>query len=354
MSVTSGCKRAPSKSTPKRPNFLTIQVDDLGYDDLGLHGNPYLSTPYLDKLGQESVRFDRFYVNAVCAPTRASLLTGQHFLRTGVSHVHGGKDYLSKSIPTLADHFTAAGYICGMWGKWHSGNAEGYYPWQRGFQEAYMSKLYQHSNEQGYLNGQLQGSEQWSDETLVDRALQFMKQNQDTNFLAYLSSMTCHEPLDAPDYAVQYYLDRGLPEGLSTLYGMIHHFDRQVGRLMAGLEDLGLMEHTVILFMSDNGPAVNNGLLSDEGRSLRKINGFKGWKGNLWENGLRSPLFVKWGSAFQSGVQDQVVSVIDVLPTLMDLGGIFPPDSISLDGQSFRTLLESQHNGDWENRHIDF
>lgn len=137
----------------ERPNILIIQVDDLGYDDLALHRNPYLSTPNLDRLGKESARFERFYVNAVCAPTRASLLTGQHYLRTGVSHVHGGKDYLSKAVPTLGDHFTAAGYVTGMWGKWHSGNAEGYYPWQRGFQEAYMSKLYQHRNGYGYMKG---------------------------------------------------------------------------------------------------------------------------------------------------------------------------------------------------------
>jgi arylsulfatase A-like enzyme len=343
-----------NRQAAQRPNILIIQVDDLGYDDLALHNNPYLSTPNLDRLGEESVRFERFYVNAVCAPTRASLPTGQHFLRTGVSHVHGGKDYLSKAVPTLGDHFTAAGYVTGMWGKWHSGNAEGYYPWQRGFQEAYMSKLYQHRNGYGYMNGQLQAKEQWADETLVDYALSFMEQHRDTSFLAYVSSMTCHEPLDAPASAKQHYLDQGLPEGLSTLYGMIHHFDRQIGRLLAGMTELGLMDNTVILFMSDNGPAVNNRALTDAERDIRKVNGFKGWKGNLWENGLRSPLFVKWGAKFSSGVRKETVDVTDVLPTLLDLAGITSPDSIDFDGQSFRPLLEGQKSVAWDNTHIDF
>ncbi len=346
-----------SKNNPnalKRPNILIIQVDDLGYDDLALHGNPYLSTPNLDKLGEESARFERFYVNAVCAPTRASLLTGQHFLRTGVSHVHGGKDYLSRAIPTLADHFSAAGYITGMWGKWHSGNAEGYYPWQRGFQEAYMSNLYRHRNESGYLNGRTKSSVQWSDEVLVDYALAFMQQHRDTSFVAYLSSMTCHEPLDAPVSAKQYYIDQGLPEGLSTLYGMIHHFDRQVGRLLKGMRKLGVLDNTIILFMSDNGPAVNNRALTDAERKTRNINGFKGWKGNLWENGLRSPLFVKWGANFPNGIRSEIVDVTDILPTLLDLADLTPPDTIDFDGRSFRPLLEGQEKGTWENTHIDF
>ena len=150
-----------------------------------------------------------------------------------------------------------------------------------------MSKLYQHRDSYGYLNGQHYTTEQWSDEALVDFTLEFIKQHRDTCFLAYVSSMTCHEPLDAPASAKQFYLDQGLPEGLATLYGMIHHFDREVGRLLTGMRKLGVLDNTIILFMSDNCPAVNNRALTDAERDIRKVNGFKGWKGNLWENGLR-------------------------------------------------------------------
>ncbi len=347
------CKteKAGNRPDARRPNFLIIQADDLGYDDLALHGNPYLSTPNLDKLGAGGIRFDRFYVNAVCAPTRASLLTGRHFLRTGVSHVHGGKDYLARSIPTLADLFAREGYVCGMWGKWHSGNAEGYYPWQRGFHEAFQSQLYQHRQAGGRLNGAPVQTEKWSDELLVDYALRFMKAHRDTSFVAYLSSMTCHEPLDAPKAAIQPYLDQGLPEGLATLYGMVHHFDRQIGRLLAGMEQLGLLEETIIVFMSDNGPAVNNRALTDRERRLRKINGLKGWKGNLWENGLHSPLFVYWKGQLPARRRPELVTVTDILPTLLDLAGV---SSANFDGQSFARLLSETTVADWENTHFDF
>lgn len=337
-----------------RPSFLIIQADDLGYDDLALHGNPYLATPHIDSLGLEGIRFDRFYVNAVCAPTRASLLTGQHFLRTGVSHVHGGKDYLARSVPTLADHFAEAGYVCGMWGKWHSGKAEGYYPWQRGFHEAFQSRLYQHRRAGGRLNGQPVQTEKWSDELLVDYALRFMEAHRDTNFVAYLSSLTCHEPLDAPAAAIQPYLDQGLPEGLATLYGMVHHFDQQIGRLVAGMEQLGLMEETLIVFLSDNGPAVNNRVLTEHGRRLRKVNGFKGWKGNLWENGLRSPLFVYWKGHLPAYRRRELVSVTDILPTLLDLAGASTLTAAEFDGQPFTRLLSKKTAPDWNNTHFDF
>ena len=165
--------------------------------------------------------------------------------------------------------------------------------------------------------------------------------------------VTCHEPLDAPASAKQFYLDQGLPEGLSTLYGMIHHFDREVGRLLTGMRKLGVLDNTIILFMSDNGPAVNNRALTDAERKTRNINGFKGWKGNLWENGLRSPLFVKWGANFPNGIRSEIVDVTDILPTLLDLAGLTPPDAIDFDGRSFRPLLEGQEKGTWENTHFD-
>jgi len=120
----------------ERPNILLIQADDLGYCDLSIHGNPVIKTPNLDKLGEASLRFTHFYVHSVCAPTRASLMTGRHFLRTGVSAVHAGKDFMKLDEVTIAEVLKEAGYRTGMWGKWHSGKTDGYYPWDRGFDEA--------------------------------------------------------------------------------------------------------------------------------------------------------------------------------------------------------------------------
>lgn len=339
--LLAGCQDAPTATeAPARPNIILIQMDDLGYDDLSLHGNRLAETPVIDRLGEEGLRFDRFYVNPVCAPTRASLLTGLHFLRTGVSHVHGGKDYIHRDIPTIADQLSRQGYACGMWGKWHSGAADGYYPWQRGFREAFMAKLYKHENAEGLFNGQPVSTRKWADEVVMDYAIDFVERHRDTTFFAYISSMACHAPLRAPEENIARFRDKGVPEKLATLYGMVHFFDQQLARLLARLDELGLAENTVILFMSDNGPAVNNGILSDEERALQNVNGFKGYKGNLWENGVRSPLFIRWGGRYAGQVRPERLDITDILPTVLQLAGA-EEDSIhqALDGQSFSTLL---------------
>ena len=139
----------------ERPNIILILMDDMGWDDLSLHGNQIIETPNLDKFARESVQFQQFYVNPVCAPTRASLLTGRDYLRTGVSHVNGGKGYLNLEETTIAEIFSGAGYATGMWGKWHSGSADGYQPWERGFDEAYVVGSYSHENNFGKLNGKV-------------------------------------------------------------------------------------------------------------------------------------------------------------------------------------------------------
>jgi arylsulfatase A-like enzyme len=162
-----------------RPNVIVILADDLGYGDLGIHGNTVCRTPNLDRLGHHSLRIVPFYVHAVCAPTRASLLTGRHYLRTGVSHVHGGRDFLHPREVTIADWFRHNGYRTGMWGKWHSGKTTGYFPWERGFDEAYMADLYQHEGGGGRLNGERIDTPGWTTAAITDMALDFAEKEDD-------------------------------------------------------------------------------------------------------------------------------------------------------------------------------
>lgn len=331
-----------SRTMHRRPNFIIVQLDDLGWDDLSQHGNEILETPHIDAFAKQSVRFDNFYVNPVCAPTRASLLTGRHFLKTGVSHVHGGKDFLNLNETTIAEVFKNAGYATGMWGKWHSGHTDGYFPWERGFDEAYMAKLYQHENCSGVFNGEQVQHSAWADEVITDYAIRFMEKHRDEPFFAYLSYLTCHSPLHAPEEYVRKYQQKGLSENLATLYGMIDHFDFYFQRLLDCIDELGLAENTVILFMSDNGPAIENGKLTDEDRRIRYVNQLRGHKGNIWENGVKSPLFVRWQGHFKPGEVDALADVTDILPTLMDLAGIpLPENSLPLDGRSFRAVLSN-------------
>ena len=339
ITVLAGCTEPPPD---RRPNIILIQADDLGWDDLGIHGNLFIETPNLDSLAGESVRFSQFYVTPVCASTRASLLTGRHFLRTGVSHVHGCKDFLHLDETTIADVMKDAGYVTGMWGKWHSGKTDGYFPWERGFDEAFMARLYDYYDNKGSYNGEPLQTEGWITGVLTDMAIDFMKDHREVPFFAYIPYLTCHAPLDAPRHYVEKYHGRGLSENLATLYGMIEHMDHHIGRLLDSLEIMGLSEQTVILFLSDNGPAILNGQLTDEDRQTRYVNSLRGHKGNIWENGIKSPLFVHQKGHFAPTEVDRLADVTDLYPTIAELAGFrLNIDSLKIDGRSLLPYLEN-------------
>jgi arylsulfatase A-like enzyme len=335
---------SPGDNAPP-PNLILIQLDDLGWDDLGLHGNAILETPTLDRLGSQSIRFSNFYVNPVCAPSRAALLTGRHFLKTGVSHVHGGKDFLDLGETTIAEALKGGGYRTGMWGKWHSGHTDGYYPWQRGFDEAYMAQLYKHENSQGLLNGQPVQHQAWADQVITDYALKFIEKSKGKPFFAYLSYLTCHTPLRAPENYIEKYRQKGLTRNLATLYGMVEHVDSHIDRLLQGIDDLRLSDKTVIVFLSDNGPAISNNLLTDEDRSIRYVSKLRGHKGNIWENGVRSPLFVRWKGQYRPAQTDELADITDLFPTLLHLAGVeLPVGNRPLDGRTLVPILEGQNS----------
>lgn len=324
----------------RRPNIILIQCDDLGWDDLGLHGNDRVHTPNLDALGRASARFTSFTVNPVSAPSRATLLTGRHFLRTGVSHVHGGKDYLHLDERTLADNLRAAGYATGMWGKWHSGSNPGYFPWERGFSEAYVANLYRHRSTSGLFNGEPVQHQGWADEVMADQVIDFMRRHRDRPFFAYLPTMTPHSPHDAPDHWVQHYLDQGLSAPLSRLWGMVSFLDEQLARVFAEVELLELSGHTVIVFKSDNGPAIEGSSLNDEDRRLRRVSNMRGWKGDIYENGVRSPLFIYWPGTIEPHEFSTPIDLVDLAPTLLEIAGAQPvAEALPMDGTSFLPML---------------
>lgn len=326
-----------------RPNFILVLADDQGYDDIGANGNKLIETPNLDAFAAESVQFRRFIVSPVCAPTRASLLTGRQFLRTGVSHVHGGKDFVNTGETLIPQLLKKAGYATGMWGKWHSGKTSGYFPWQRGFDEAYMARLYKHKDNEGMLNGKEVKHTGWTCATLTDYAIDFMKRCKDRPFFAYLPYLACHAPLDAPENLIEKYQRKGLSKNLSTLYAMLDNLDTQFGRLLKALDELGLAENTIVIFTSDNGPAVINDLLTDEDRRIRYVNKFKGHKGNMWENGVRVPMFVRWKGKTKPAIVNRLVDVTDIFPTILDFAGVeLPADNKGLDGRSVKPYILGQ------------
>nr|MDA3823241.1 sulfatase-like hydrolase/transferase [Bacteroidales bacterium] len=337
------------------PNFVILQLDDLGYDDIGINGNMIVETPNIDSFAMSSIRIEQFYVNPVCAPTRASLLTGRHFMKTGVSHVHGGKDFISLDETLIAEVLKKEGYATGIWGKWHSGHSTGYYPWERGFDEAYMAQLYRHRNSYGLLNGKEVKYQKWADEVITDYAIDFMDRNRDQPFLAYLSFLSIHAPLDTPDSLKLKYLNKGVSTNLATIYGMVEHLDYYLGELFCAMDTMGLNENTIFMFMSDNGPAILNDLLTDEDRKIRYVSGMRGHKGNIWENGVKSPLFVKWQGVTKPSVRHDLVDITDLFPSILKMAGAeLPEGSKALDGTAICDLIECGIDEDREKTSFNY
>ncbi len=328
-----------SAANQQRPNILLILTDDQGWDDMTVHGNHCVETPKLQRMADEAVQFDNFYVAPVCAPSRASLLTGRHFIRTGVSHVHGGRDFLHPDETLLSEVFKSGGYATGMWGKWHSGKTTGYLPWERGFDEAYMAKLYIHRDNFGKLNGEPQKHSGWTVDTLTDMAIDFMERHVDQPFFAFLPYLTVHAPLVSSDALIEKYMNKGLGKELATIYGMVEQLDDNIGRLMQTLDRLAIADNTIMIFLSDNGPQYFP-QLSEHDLEVRYTSCFKGHKGSMWENGIKSPLFVRCPDRFAPRHVGRLADITDLMPTLMELCEIPMPDNHpGFDGRSILPCL---------------
>jgi len=206
------------------PNILLIVTDDQGFGDLSVHGNPHLKTPNIDRLANEGVRFDRFYVNSFCAPTRAALLTGRWPLRTGCHGVTHNKEAMKPSEVTLAEALKPGGYRSACVGKWHNGEQFPFTPQGQGFDEFF-----------GFNNGHwndyfdatlLRGSQPeatrgYITDVLTDDAMRFIATHQETPFFCYLSYNAPHSPYQLPDRYYDRFKAMGMDEKLASFYGMI-------------------------------------------------------------------------------------------------------------------------------------
>lgn len=308
-------------SSARRPNILLMMTDDQGWGDLSYYGNPRLDTPTLDALAAESLRFNAFRVNPACAPTRASLLTGRHYHRTGVWGVHCGRDYMDVDETLISEVLRDSGYRTAMMGKWHNGKSGPYLPWNRGFEDAWFKNgLYNHDRASFDYNGvETVEREGWAREMIADLAIDYMAELRDEPFFLYLAFPTPHTPSEAPEEIVEKYRQRGCGEALAKYYAMMDHLDTCIGRILQGVDDLGLRDETLVLFLSDNGPT--RGGQTQEEFEERNPMGWRGAKGGIWENGVRSPLFVRWPGVTTAGETDVPAQVMDLFPTLTEVAG---------------------------------
>lgn len=340
-----GASESPAPLKTKRPNVVLILADDLAIGDLaggesaGGHRNPS-RTPYLDKLAEESVRFSQAYsASCVCAPARAALLTGRYPHRTGVVTLNMNKypkmTRLRCDETTIADIMKSAGYVTGLVGKWHVGRGEGYHPLQRGFDKC---EGFDGSTDVGYFDypfdvqgNVTQVTDRYLTDDLTDRAIQFVRRHQKQPFFLHLAHYAPHRPLEAPADVIQKYCEQGFDESTATIYAMIEIMDRGIGQLLDEIDTLGISENTIVLFASDNGP--------DPLTGERFNHGLRGTKYQVYEGGIRVPLFVRWTKTFSPGTRKQPVHFVDILPTVLALCGIQPEMGNRLDGRSFARVL---------------
>ena len=354
IAVLSFVLRGCSNPEPERtaPNVILIMTDDQGYGDLGLHGNELIETPALDRLATQSVELTQFYVSPVCAPTRASLMTGRYNYRTGVTDTYLGRALMYSEEVTLAELLQSAGYATGIFGKWHLGDNYPLRAMDQGFQESLVHRgggIGQPSDPPGnsYFDPILQKNgvdiqtQGYCTDIFFDGAIDFVERLQKKPFFLYLSTNAPHTPLQIGPEWFTPYLERGLDETTAKVYGMIANIDWNMGKLLTRLKELELERETIVIFMTDNGH-----------QQPRFSAGLRGRKASVFEGGIRVPFFIRWDGQLRPDVKiDRIAAHIDVSPTLLDLCGVTTPSGLRFDGLSLAPLLKESAS-DWPDRVI--
>ncbi|MFF0217791.1 sulfatase-like hydrolase/transferase [Streptomyces vinaceus] len=336
------------------PNLVVILADDLGHGDLGAYGQKLITTPRIDRLAAEGLRFtDAYSTAAVCAPSRCSLLTGLH---TGHSAVRANPDGVPGALKagdtTFAEVLRARGYRTAVIGKWGFGPEEGdqpSHPNSRGFEEFYGYIDHGHAHEYypQYLwhNGAKEAiaanaggaKGAYAPQLIEQRALDFIDDHAAEPFLLFLTPTVPHAPSDIPDVGA--YASRTWSQQNKGHAAQITHFDSLVGKVTDRLRALGIAENTVVLVTSDNGPHEEGGVNPD----LFDANGpLRGYKRNLYEGGIRVPLIAWSPGRIGAGTTSRPTSLTDVLPTLAELAGA--PAPADVDGLSAAPLLAGSPN----------
>lgn len=343
-----------------RPNFIFIMADDLGYGDLGCYGQKLIQTPNIDRMAQEGTRFTHCYAGApVCAPSRSTLMTGQHTGHTRVrdnsGRVGGVPDEMSGNghrIPLLGEDVTVAevlkqaGYSTGITGKWGLGEARtSGEPNRQGFDEwfGYLNQnhavfyftdyLWRNGKRETIQANTNKARQAYTHDLFTEFALDFIRNHQHEPFFLYVPFTIPHADLEVP--SLEPYTDRDWPEEAKVFAAMVTRMDRSIGQILELLRQLDIDDNTLVIFTSDNGSPIGGGPLFNS-------NGvFQGKKGTLQEGGLRTPMIARWPHKVPSGrVSDTPWYFPDVLPTLAELAGARPPQE--LDGTSIRPTLMGQ------------
>ncbi|MCP4784939.1 MAG: arylsulfatase [Fuerstiella sp.] len=357
----------------ERPNVIVIMSDDQGGGDYGFIGNDVIRTPELDAMHQRSGFLNRFYVSPVCAPTRASLMTGRYNYRTRCIDTYVGRAMMDTAEVTMAEFLRDAGYHTGIYGKWHMGDN---YP-LRAMDQGFQNSLIHRGGGIGQPSDPLGAEGKYTDPTLIrngketpmkgyctdiyfDAAMDFITRNakDGNNFFTYIATNAPHGPFhDVPPELYDEYSKvdftpilisklnpkrlQAESDKLARIAAMITNIDENVGRLFTKLDDLGIRENTIVVYLNDNGP-----------NSMRFVGDMRGMKTHVDDGGIRSPLLFHWPAQVQARkTSDALCAHIDLLPTILDACDVNVPAGHKLDGRSFLPLLTG-NSADWPTRQI--
>lgn len=346
---------------PQRPNVIFVLTDDQGYPPLGCHGHPFIQTPNLDAFHGESVRFEQFHTGTTCAPTRAGLMTGHYCNSTGVWHTIGGRSLLRANEWTLPSALSGAGYDTAMFGKWHLGDEYPYRPQDRGFGHAvhhggggisqqcdwwgndYFDDTYM-------VNGEPRKYEGYCTDVFFAEAMEFIEQraSRDQPFFCYISTNAPHGPWNVEPRYRNLYMDKAEGEPYARFLGMCTNIDENFGKLRSKLQELGIEDNTVLIFMSDNG------MTGVRGATDIYMGGMRGFKGSPYDGGHRVPCFVRWpAGGFAEGREiAALASYVDFMPTILDLCGVEVASDRTFHGESLVPLMRGEDDGHWAERII--
>jgi arylsulfatase A-like enzyme len=347
-----GCAALAQQAPPPKPNIIFILADDLGFGDLGSYGQKLIMTPNLDRLAGEGMRFTQAYASApVCAPSRASVITGLHqghaYIR-GNTDKNGGRVSFRPQDTTLAQVLKKAGYYTGIIGKWGLGEPDtSGIPNKKGFDYffGYLNQNLAHNYYPEYLWRNEQKVElvgkKYSADLFAQDALDFIRRESAGPFFLYLAVTLPHAnnelnrkrgngmeiPSDAP------YTDQDWTRPNKNFAAMVTKLDGEVGEILALLKELHIEDNTIVIFSGDNGPQGK-----DEGgydaKFFNSTGGLRGLKRELYEGGIREPMIVRWPNKIEAGkVSDFVWSQYDLFPTFAAIANVKPAghvDGISI------------------------
>ncbi len=372
-------EKVQQESSPK-PNVIIVMTDDQGIGDFGFTGNPYIKTPVIDKLADQSLNLTNFYVAPVCAPTRASLMTGRYSERTGVYDTYKGGAIMSDSEITIAEILQENGYETGIFGKWHLGDNYPYRPFDQGFETSvvfraggvgqpgdifnFFARDSSYFNPVLFKNGEPVKTIGYCSDVYTDETIEFINKNQEKSekpFFAYLSFNAPHTPLQLPQEYYNMYKDIEFDaskfevydeivekmtakdiEAAKKVYGMVSNIDDNIGKLIQSLKEQGIYDNTIIVFLTDNGPQQN-----------RYKMGLRERKSSVFGGGVRVPCLIHYPEKFKEKQElDATIAHIDLLPSILDLCGLEKVNH-KIDGMSFFSSDNDDYSA-FENRTLFF